>query len=83
LASDSPGLRDSVRNGETGFLVPHGDASALAERLLAFAADPALIERLGIQARRFAEGLTWDHAADRTEAHLTSCLAAITGGRNN
>ena len=83
LASDSPGLRDSVRNGETGFLVPHGDASALAERLLAFAADPALIERLGIQARRFAEGLTWDHAADRTEAHLTSCLAAPNGGRNN
>ena len=30
LASDSPGLRDSVRNGETGFLVPHGDAEALA-----------------------------------------------------
>ncbi len=26
LASDSPGLRDSVRHGETGFLVPHGSA---------------------------------------------------------
>ena len=26
LASDSPGLRDSVRDGETGYLVPHGDA---------------------------------------------------------
>ncbi|MBW8772170.1 MAG: glycosyltransferase family 4 protein [Gemmatimonadetes bacterium] len=36
LASNSPGLRDSVRHGETGFLVPHGDAAALAERLLAF-----------------------------------------------
>ena len=28
LASDSPGLRDSVCHGETGFLVPHGDVDA-------------------------------------------------------
>lgn len=81
LASDSPGLRDSVRHGETGYLVPHGDAAALAERFLAFAADPALIARLGRQARRFAEEHTWDRAALATEAHLTSCLAAAPGGR--
>jgi glycosyltransferase involved in cell wall biosynthesis len=79
VASDSPGLRDSVRHGETGYLVPHGDASALAERLLALAADPALVERLGQAGRRFAEGLTWDRAAERTEAHLASCLAAPGG----
>jgi glycosyltransferase involved in cell wall biosynthesis len=79
VASDSPGLRDSVRHGETGYLVPHGDASLLAERLLALAADPALVERLGQAGRRFAEGLTWDRAAERTEAHLASCLAAPGG----
>lgn len=81
LASDSPGLRDSVRHGETGFLVPHGDAPALAERFLALATDPALVERLGTDARRFAEALTWDRAALATEAHLKSCLAAVPGGR--
>ena len=81
LASDSPGLRDSVRHGETGYLVPHGDATALAARFLAFAADPALVQGLGAAGRRFAETLTWDRAADRTEAHLTSCLAAAPGGR--
>jgi glycosyltransferase involved in cell wall biosynthesis len=81
LASDSPGLRDSVRQGETGYLVPHGDAAALAERFLAFAADPALVQRIGQQARRFAEEHTWDRAAQATEAHLTSCLAAAPGGR--
>ncbi|MDP9143563.1 MAG: glycosyltransferase, partial [Actinomycetota bacterium] len=79
VASDSPGLRDSVRHGETGYLVPHGDASALAERLLALAADPALVERIGQAGRRFAEGLTWDRAAERTEAHLASCLTASGG----
>lgn len=80
LASDAPGLRDSVRHGETGFLVPHGDAPALAERYLALADDPALVARLGRQARSFAETLTWESAARRTEAHLESLVAARRGG---
>jgi len=70
VASDSPGLRESVRHGETGFLVPHGDSDALAERLLALATDPDLVARLGARARAFAEGLTWEAAARATEAHL-------------
>ncbi len=70
LASDSPGLRDSVRHQRTGYLVPHGDPDALARRMLELAADPALVERLGAEARRHAAGLTWDAAADATEAHL-------------
>lgn len=70
VASDSPGLRDSVRDGETGFLVPHGDAAALASRMLELAADPGLVDRLGLAGRRHAESLTWEHTADLTEAHL-------------
>ncbi len=66
LASDSPGLRDSVRHGETGFLFPHGDVEALAERMLELAGNPALVERLGREARRFAAGLTWERAARET-----------------
>ena len=75
LASDSPGLRESVRHGETGFLVPHGDVPALAERMLALAQDPALVERLGRGARRFAEQLSWERAARATEAHLHRVIA--------
>lgn len=70
LASDSPGLRDSVRAGSTGYLVPHGDAAVLAARMLELASDPALVERMGQAGRRFAESLTWERAADLTEAHL-------------
>jgi glycosyltransferase involved in cell wall biosynthesis len=70
LASDSPGLRDSVRAGETGYLVPHGDPGALAARMLELAANPALVEHLGQAGRRYAETLTWDSAADLTETHL-------------
>jgi glycosyltransferase involved in cell wall biosynthesis len=75
LASDSPGLRESVRHGETGYLVPHGDAAALAERMLELAADPARVERLGRAARTFAAGLSWERAASATEAHLERIIA--------
>ena len=75
LASDSPGLRDSVRHMETGYLVPHGDVSALAARMLELAGDPALVARLGAAARRFAERLTWERSAAETERHLLDIIA--------
>jgi glycosyltransferase involved in cell wall biosynthesis len=79
LASNSPGLRESVRHGETGFLVPHGDWHTLAERMRTLAGDRALVERLGRAARAFAEGLSWDHAARATEAHLERVIQAGGG----
>jgi len=75
LASDSPGLRESVRQGETGYLVPHGDAAALAEQMLALTADPGLVARLGRAARAFAEGFSWEAAARATEAQLQRVIA--------
>jgi glycosyltransferase involved in cell wall biosynthesis len=72
VAADSPGLRESVRHGETGLLVPYDDVPALAAALAGLAADPARVERLGTQARAFAERFSWDSAADRMEAHLRS-----------
>lgn len=75
LASDSPGLRDSVRHGETGYLVPHADPAALATRMLDLAADPGLVERLGRQARDWAMDLTWDRAALATEQWMTGIVA--------
>jgi glycosyltransferase involved in cell wall biosynthesis len=76
VASDSPGLRESVQDGETGYLVPHGDYRALADRMLALAGDPSLVERLGHAARRFAEGLSWNSAARATLAHIEKTVAA-------
>ncbi len=74
LASASPGLRDSVRDGETGYLVPHGDVPRLAERMLSLVRDPVLRARLGEGARRFAATLTWTDAADQTERHLEALI---------
>jgi glycosyltransferase involved in cell wall biosynthesis len=76
VASNSPGIRESVRDGETGYLVPHGDVSAMAGAMDRIAGDPALVGRLGVAARRFAETFTWERAADQTAAHLYRVLAA-------
>ena len=70
VASDSPGLRESVLDGRTGFLVKHGDVTALADAYDRITADPALVTRLGTAGRAFAESFTWESAADHTEAHL-------------
>jgi glycosyltransferase involved in cell wall biosynthesis len=72
VASDSPGIRESVRHGETGFLVPHGDVTAMATAMTTLASSPELVRRLGARARAFSEGFTWDRAADETERHLVS-----------
>ncbi len=70
VASDSPGIRESVRHGETGYLVPHGDVAAFGTALDRLASDPALVETLGRRARLFAETFTWDRCASTSEALL-------------
>lgn len=76
VASNSPGLRESVRDGETGFLVPHGDLAALEQALRRIVSDPSLVTSLGEAGRRFASRFTWQAAAEQTEAHLESIVSA-------
>jgi glycosyltransferase involved in cell wall biosynthesis len=79
VASDSPGLRESVRDGETGILVPHGDVRALEAALRTLVSDPALRERLSAGAGAFARSLSWEKAAAETEAHLETAVASGRG----
>jgi D-inositol-3-phosphate glycosyltransferase len=65
IASRVGGLQLTVEDGVTGFLVPVGDANALAEKLRIVLVDSELRERLGANARRKAQGYTWRVAADR------------------
>ena len=66
VASDSPGLRETVRHGETGFLVPHGDVDALAGALEE-ALEPANRDLLGRAARAMAEQYSWEGVTDAFE----------------
>ena len=82
IASDSPGIRESVRNGETGFLVRHGDVPALAAAMGRLAADRSLAERLGAQGRSFATTFTWERTASETARHLHEVIEGprLVGG---
>ena len=76
VASNSPGIRESVRDGETGYLVPHGDVRAMAEAMRRLAADRSLVSSLGARARCFADTFTWERAADESERHLQRVLTS-------
>jgi glycosyltransferase involved in cell wall biosynthesis len=55
VATAVGGLRDAIRDGETGLFVPPGDAAALRAAVERLLGDPALRERLGVNARADAE----------------------------
>ena len=63
IASDSPGLRDSVIHGKTGLLVPHGDVEALAEALRNLLTQHQRRAAMGRAAREFASAYSWDRSA--------------------
>lgn len=74
VAADSPGLRDSVKDGTTGLLYPWGDVPALAERVTRILGDPALRRRLEAGAVAWADSLTWERCGDETLALIESIL---------
>ena len=74
IASDVPGLRDSVVDGQTGFLVPHGDVETLSRRIEDLLGDDEKRKHLGVGARSFAEGFGWDASARAMEAFLSGTL---------
>jgi glycosyltransferase involved in cell wall biosynthesis len=74
VASNSPGIRESVRDGKTGFLVTHGDIEAMALAMRRLAESRELVASLGVAARSFAESFTWERAAAETAAHLATVV---------
>jgi len=63
VSSDVPGLRDSVRDGETGFLVPYGDVDALAANVTRLLGDDDLRRRFVANGLRWAARFSWDNVA--------------------
>ena len=76
IASAAGGIVDIVRDGHNGFLVPPGDASALAGGIRACVENPERARELGAQGRIDVEqGFSWDVIADRLAALYTSVCA--------
>jgi glycosyltransferase involved in cell wall biosynthesis len=74
IAANVPGLRDSVRDGKTGFLYRHGDIEALSGYLARILTDQGLRERLALGALEWSESFHWSEAARETEALITRVL---------
>ncbi len=69
------GLRDSIRHGRTGILVPAGDIEALADASVKVLSDGALRGSLGSQASQHAACFSWDASA----AAFLRLLERVTG----
>jgi glycosyltransferase involved in cell wall biosynthesis len=77
VASNTGGIPSLVADGVNGFLVPPGDAHALATALDTLAGDPVLRRRLGEQARVRAER---ECRPDETAARYLAVYARLADG---
>jgi glycosyltransferase involved in cell wall biosynthesis len=64
IASDVPGLRDSVLHEKTGLLYEYGNIEQLAEKILLVLRDSNLRSRLSKEAVAWSLQFDWDHSAD-------------------
>jgi glycosyltransferase involved in cell wall biosynthesis len=64
-----------VEDGETGLLVPPGDADALASALATLLRDEERTRAMGARGReRVAAGFLWSHVAERLEAAIRCAM---------
>ncbi|MFP8882396.1 MAG: glycosyltransferase family 4 protein [Myxococcota bacterium] len=79
VATDAPGLRDSVIDGKTGYLVAEGDVTAFAHRIGEILSDDRLADGLSEAALDWSREFDWDRAADEMADSLTRASARATG----
>jgi len=70
------GIPDAVRDGETGLLVPPGDATALAGAIARLLGDDELRARLAAQARSVAED---EFGAEREAREFAALYEELLG----
>jgi glycosyltransferase involved in cell wall biosynthesis len=66
VASCNGGMKDIIADGVTGFLVPTGDHTALADRCVTLLRQPSEMDRVSISARESALRFSWDRVAAET-----------------
>jgi len=76
VAYDAAGLRDSIRNGETGLLVHNGDVETLANAIIRILSDGGLREKLSENAIEWAGRFSWDKTAEEFMRVINSVIKA-------
>ncbi|RME82066.1 MAG: glycosyltransferase family 1 protein, partial [Zetaproteobacteria bacterium] len=82
IATDAPGCREVVRNGETGLLVPARDPEALAEAIAKLAMDKEGRRRMGACARMLVEQEFSLERVIRETLALYEHLASMEGAKH-
>ena len=80
VASRSPGLVESVRDGETGILVPHGDVPALAAAITRLLRDRATRLRMAEAGLRWAATFDWEDCYRDSRAVLARAAGCGADG---
>ncbi|NMC36491.1 glycosyltransferase [Candidatus Beckwithbacteria bacterium] len=65
VAANVPGLRDSVSNPHTGYLVPHGDSGAFAQKITQLLTKKKLRTRMEQEAQKWAGQFSWDKSSQK------------------
>lgn len=72
VAYDAPGLRDSVRNQETGLLAENGNIKDLAEKTIYILSDNSLRKKLSLEALDYSKQFSWEKTADEFMKLITN-----------
>jgi glycosyltransferase involved in cell wall biosynthesis len=72
VGADVPGLRDSIRNFETGYLVPHGDSHGFANKIGLLIRDRRLRLEFTNQSLQWAKNFSWDKSVNKMLAVMRS-----------
>jgi glycosyltransferase involved in cell wall biosynthesis len=75
VATDAPGLRDSVIDGKTGYLVAAGDVAAFANRIGEILSNDGLADEMSAAALAWSRKFDWDRAADEMSDSLLDAFA--------
>ena len=67
VSTDVGGLKDLIRDGETGLLVPDGDVEAMTNAIVRLVGDPTLTGRLSTNGRREAAQCSWAQVGPQWE----------------
>lgn len=83
VASNSPGLCESVVDGKTGFLVRHGDIEDLAVKITTLLRDDALARSMAEEGVRWAATFNWESSAVNTLKLIDEIVAGAAGRAKN
>jgi glycosyltransferase involved in cell wall biosynthesis len=79
VATRTAGLRDVVRDGQTGELFEPADRADLVRKTVGLLQDDGRRHAMGVQARRWADSFSWDRSSVELEEMLTTQVVRRAG----